>query len=386
MAVAPTPDVRALPASGVNTAGVVAPLPMFNWRALASLPGVHLAATEITDASTGTNAMADAHALRTHSNLELRVTFDSLIGWNGLTMYAQHKTKTGRNGSGSASLVQDFSNIDADDFRAFGEVFLEQRLFDDRLRIKAGRLDFNTEFAGTIHGAAFLNASMGFSPAITAAPTFPLPTEGLNVFVSPTSDLTVGVGVFNGLDGAPAALGATSRFHIAQVHQQWQMGADALDGRLGVGAWRHTGLFLGTADDPDTDPHVPGTGGWFATLDQTLWRGAKRGEGDDDQRAAIAGFAQFGHADPSVQAVHSHQGGGVTLSGLWARRASDVVGLGVTNATWGNGHERIHEVFYQLPVTSHVSLVGDWQRVGRWDDGSQPLRGNVFTLRTILSF
>lgn len=366
------------PADPVRRAGL-------DWRALVARPGVTFSAEEITDASAGSAAFTGARSLRTHSNLELTLDMDSLIGWQGLTIYAQHKTKTGRNGSGEAAFVQNFSNIDADDFRAMGEVWVEQRLLQDRVSIKAGRIDFNSAFAGTDNGASFLNASMGFSPSIVAAPTFPLPTLGVEATVSPWANFNVGVGVFNGLDGAPAPVGGPSRFQIAQANQQWTLGSSQLAGRLGAGAWRHTGMFSAVGADSDAEPGVEGTSGWYATLDQTLWQGHSR-RGDASNHTVVSAFAQIGTADPNVQSVHAHRGGGVTLAGLLAARPNDVIGVGVTHASWGAGQETIGELFYQLPVSSHLSLVADVQRVHRLDGPGLHAYGNVVTMRTVLTF
>ena len=356
-----------------------------DWRTLVSHPGVTFGFEEITDASAGSSALSGAQSLRTHSNIELTLDMDSLVGWRGLTIYAQHKTKTGRNGSGEAAFVQNFSNIDADDFRAMGEVWVEQRVLQDRVSLKAGRIDFNSVFAGTDNGGAFLNASMGFSPSIVAAPTFPLPTWGVEATVSPWSSFNVGVGVFDGLGGAPAPVGGRSRFQIVQANQQWALGPSQLAGRVGVGGWRHTGLFSAIDADPDADPSMSGTNGWYATLDQTLWQGRSR-DGDADNHASVAAFAQFGSSSRTVQAVHAHRGGGLTVSGLLAVRPSDLIGIGVTHASWGTGRETIGELFYQLPVTSHLSLVADVQRVRRLDGPGLRAYGNVVTMRTVLSF
>ncbi len=358
----------------------------FDWRMLVGRPGIAFAAEEITDASSGTSAMSGAHSLRTHSNVELTLDLERMIGVRGLTVYAQHKTRTGRDGSGEAGFVQNFSNIDADNFRSFGEILVEQRLFQDRLRIKAGRLDFNTEFAGTDHGGSFLNAAMGFSPSIVAAPTFPLPTSGANVFVTPRKNLTVGAGVFNGLDGAPAPAGGSSRFQIAQANQQWSVGGAGLPGRVGIGAWRHTGLFASVDAAEDAEPDLKGTRGWYATLDQTLWQGAQREGEKDEARPSVAMFAQFGRADARVQAVNAHQGGGFTLSGVIPGRSSDLIGVGSTHASWTGGRETITEMFYQLRATPHLSFVGDMQQVTRRDAVGDRLRGIVPTLRTVVTF
>lgn len=380
VAAAPT-DIRALGTTGAARTTL-------DWRALLARPGITLGIEEIADASSGTAALADAHAVRTHSSFELALDMDSLAGWSGLTVYAQFKSKNGRNGSGAAAFTQNYSNIDADDFQSFGEVFVEQRLLRDRLRIKAGRLDFNSEFAGTDNGGGFLNASMGYSPSIWAAPTFPLPTSGVNVFVEPREHLTIGVGVFNGLDGAPAAPSRSSRFEIAQANQTWTLGSSTLPGRVGLGYFRHTGLFLAANDDEETAPHLDGTHGWYGAVDQTLWHGAMRSTGGDAEptRSSIGAFAQFGHGDAGVQSVHSHRGGGLTFSGLSSRRPDDMIGVGLTSASWNGGGEFIGEVYYQLPVIAHLSVVADWQRVRRREARASQWLGSVFTMRTIVSF
>ncbi len=378
--------------SAGSMATSTAPLPVdgfrrapLDWRALVVHPGVTFGAEEITDASAGSSAFSGARSVRTHSILELTLDMDSLLGWRGLTVYVEHKAKIGRNGSDNASFVQSFSNIDADDFRAMGEVWVEQRLLQDRLRIKAGRIDFNHTFAGTDNGASFLNASMGFSPSIVAAPTYPLPSLGMEAAVNPWSTFTLGVGVFNGRDGAPAPAAGTSRFRIAQANQQWTLGTTSLAGRVGVGAWKHTGMFSGILSESDDAFDIAGTRGWYATLDQMLWEGHARGD-DAENHASVAAFAQFGSSSPNVQAIHAHRGGGFTLSGLLAARPTDLIGVGVTHASWGTGRETIGELFYQLPVTSHLSLVADVQHVRRLDGPSLRAYGNVATMRTVLSF
>jgi carbohydrate-selective porin OprB len=226
---------------------------------------------------------------------------------------------------------------------------------------------------------------MGFSPSIAAAPTFPLPSLGANLIVAPSSSSTLSVGVLDGLDGAPAAEGRRSLFEIAQFRQSWTLGASQLAGKLGVGGWRHTGLFTAMDAPADSAPAVSGTHGWYATLDQQLWQGAARAT-PDDPRAAIAAFAQVGRSNPLVQTVTRHDGGGLTFSGFVPRRTSDLFGIGLTRASWRDGHESIGEAFYQLPFTSHLSFVADMQRVFQRDVGFDRRNGTVTTLRTIVSF
>lgn len=355
------------------------------WRERLEQRGVSLELAHITDASSSTRALSAARSVRTYGSADLTVHLDSLIGLRGLTVFVQYEAKSGRNVSEAAEVWQNVSNIDAEDFHELGEIWAEQRLFSERVRVKAGRLDFNKEFAGTVFGGDFLNASMGYSPSITAAPTYPLPSLGANAFVSPTKSLSIGVGVFNGIDGAEAAPGQSSLFEIAQATQQWALRGSHLAGQLGFGAWRHTGMFRAIDAADDAPAEVARIRGWFATLDQELWHGSQRSDADDDH-ATIAAFAQAGRADPRAQAIYTHAGGGLTFSGMVPLRVSDVIGVGVTRASLRAGREIVTEAFYQLPVTSHFALEADVQRVSRQDWGAERRLGIVSTLRTIIRF
>lgn len=357
-----------------------------SWRARAGQHGLVFSVRHVTDASGTSSALDSRSSLRTYGSAEVTLHIDSLLPLHGLTVFAQYAAKSGRNLSAATAMMQNFSNIDADDFHGIGELWAEQRLFSSRVRVKAGRLDFNKEFAGTLLGGDFLNSSMGYSPSITAAPTYPLPSAGANVFVSPTGSLTLGAGVFNGVGGATAAPGKQSLFEIAQAAQQWTLPGHALAGRLSGGAWRHTGMFRAVDAAPDAAPAVSNITGWFTTLDQELWHGAARASGDP-KPPTIATFVQAGRSDPRAQAVYTHAGGGLTFSGVVPHRSGDVFGIGVTRASAHAGREMVDEVYYQLPVSSHLALMADVQRVARRDWGAASrTTGAVSTLRTIIRF
>lgn len=361
--------------------------PALSWREQLAGRGVTFEVNHITDASGGSRALVDAGSVRTYGNAGVTLQLDSLLPVHGLRVFAQYAAKSGRNLSAEAAMMQNFSNIDAADFHSIGELWAEQRLFGERLRLKAGRLDFNKEFAGTLMGGSFLNSSMGYSPSITAAPTYPLPSPGANVIVRPTSSLSVGAGVFSGIDGAAAAPGEKSLFEIAQATQRWTLPGRALAGQLGAGGWKHTGLFPAIDAPDDASRAVSHIHGWFATLDQELWHGAVHAGHETAAPPTIAMFAQAGRADPRARSIYTHAGGGLTFSGLLPSRGQDVLGVGSTRASSRDGRELVEEVFYLLPVTSHLALEADVQRVARREWGGNALRGGtVSTLRTTIHF
>ncbi len=383
------------PSGGSVRADVVSPagqLPRAsNWQTLMTWPGVQLEGAAVTDASSGTGAMRAARALRTHTDVTLTIDMDSLAGWPGLTLLAQVKDKRGRDGSSESAVLQSFSNIDAGDFQALGEVFIEQHVWQERLRLKLGRMDFNSDFAATEQGAEFLNASMGFSPSITAAPTYPLPSLGLAVQVKPLERVTLGLGVFDGMNGAPAPNGGTSHFAIGQMDLSWSTDQPARTGRLGVGAFRHSGVFsrVGTSSAAELpgggilpDAAIAGATGWFATVDQTLWQHPKSQDGDAPH--TVAGFVQLGWSDPRVDAIHTHIGGGVTFADI-TPLPSSLLGVAATHAVWHGGRETIGEAYHRFALSGVLSVMVDVQRVYQRSDAGGRRIGNIFSVRTILA-
>lgn len=306
-----------------------------------------------------------------------------------MTVFAQQKIKRGRNASDELGIVQSVSNIDAENFRSLGEVFVEQRLLDDRLRVRVGRMDFNTEYAATDHGGDFLNASMGFSPSVTGAPTYPLPSNGASIVVTPRPSLGVAFGAFDGTAGAPRGESGASQFLIGQLNVGWAREGERHAGRLGVGRFHHSGSFarVGNSEAREHEAEEPGavlgTGGWYATMDQEIFRGVV---GADGESSAIAAFVQLGRSDRHVDAIREHVGGGIVMSGLRTGVRRSAIGIGTTHAAWRGGSESIGEFYHHWPLLKGLTLISDVQRVRQVDVVGGRRVGNIFTLRTIVSF
>jgi len=122
---------------------------------------------------------------------------------------------------------------------------------------------------------------------------------------------------------------------------------------------------------------------WYVTLDQELYRAS---HGDTGTAPTVAAFVQMGRSDRHVDAIHEHLGGGIVLSGVVPGARRSVIGLGGTHATWQNGHESIGEVYQQWPLFGGLTLIVDLQRVHHLDVQGGRRVGNVFTMRSVLTF
>lgn len=297
-----------------------------------------------------------------------------LKGSDGLVRIRNHQSNFGDDFVGAAQL---YSNIDAAAATTLYEAWIEQTLLSDKIRLKAGKIDANTEFAAVQTASDFLNSSMGFSPTIMEFPTYPEPKLGFNFFFHPTGGNTLGVGVFQTASGGPLS--------IIEGSHTWKSGKAENSGRISVGYWRLAG----------TVPRLDGgvseqTDGVYSVIEQKVWKSAESAR----QARSLSLFLQLGTADGMVSAFARHIGGGGVVQGPWGRRGQDSIGVA---ATWvrlasesGEGPalsgEFIFESYYKAAFGKHVAFIQDFQLVHSAGGASSSSNCPVITPRLLVSF
>ena len=99
------------------------------------------------------------------SLLDIRLNYDPrpFLGISGGLFSLDFQNQNGKNGSDRlVGDVQGFDNTDADGRTQIAELWYQQQLLDNRLRIKVGKVDANTEFAAPARGAGVMNRSFGY--------------------------------------------------------------------------------------------------------------------------------------------------------------------------------------------------------------------------------
>ncbi len=307
---------------------------------------------------------------------DANLTFDSepLLGYEGGTLFVDFQTFEGQNGSDEVGDFQAFSNLDADGFTALYELWYQQWLADGVIRIKAGKLDANSEFAYVEHGLEFLQSSMGFSPTILSFPSYPDPATSVNVFLYPTDRIYLGFGLYDGALREGIATGRrgprtffdspADLFYIVELGLTWAL-PDGLEGRLGLGGWGHDGTFERWAGGVED-----GTSGFYLVFDQWLWREAAD---DADDAQGVGVFVQYGYADEAVAEAEHHIGGGFQWTGALPTRDDDVLGFGVSTVLFSQeareagefavASETAVELFYRAQLTPYLALKPDVQYI-----------------------
>ena len=292
--------------------------------------------------------------------LELVVDADleKAAGWTGAAFHANAYQIQGSALSRSyIGNLMAASNLEALPTTRLYEAWIEQKLADGKLAVRAGQLGADTEFLSSNYASLFINSTFGW-PIITAAdlpsggPAYPLATPGVRLGLYPTERLSLLLGVFNG-DPAGASnpdpqvanrYGLNFRvrdpaFVISEL--QYKYGDDksptGLSGTAKLGVWTHFGRFndqrLDTAGMSLADPSSSGAArrrrgdhGVYGVIDQQIFRLA------DDPAKGVGLFARIGAAPGDRNLISFYADAGFNASGMIASRPDDLFGLAVAYA------------------------------------------------------
>jgi porin len=296
----------------------------------------------------------------------MTIDTDTAFGLPGGSFYVGYVGFHGDDGSMDVGDFQGTSNIDAEPFDALYSLWYRQSLFDDRLSIKIGKEDANTDFAYVDNGGGFIHSSPGFSPTIQAFPSYPDPATSVSAFLRPGGGLYVGAGMYDGATQAGIRTGTrgpstfygepSDLFWIGETGIEY---GDVHNGRLGVGYWQHTGEF--ERFDAGTEDHADGA---YIVWDQTIYA-------DNVSAREVGLFAQYGWADEAISEVEHHASTGVQIQSLLTNRPDDLSGLMASyvafsdapGAGFSDDHELAIEAFHAIQAADWLTIKPDLQYI-----------------------
>ena len=267
--------------------------------------------------------------------------------------------------------IQEVDAVPAFEEIVLGELWFEQRFFDDRVRLRGGRMDANTEFAFAEYAATFVTDSAAISPTFVGIPSFLDPALGVTFFAYP-GRYSFGAGVYRGDLTAPGdgSLGKptfldvklegreSSTFAIAEAGRRWNFEVGGgLPGQAKLGGWLIEGSFA-RLDATRGDL----IGGGYLILQQALYD-------EGDARQGLGAFVQIGLTDETYNLARTHQALGLVYRGLLPGREDDRAGLYLSRAGLSDAAgaavsadaETIIEATYALQITPSIIVQPDVQ-------------------------
>lgn len=341
------------------------------------------------------------HAVEHNVDLNAMLTFDTgkLGLWPGGEFFINGEGRYGP--SITERHVGSFSYVHNDEMRDLTQVteyWYRQRLLDDKLWFKLGKMDSWADFNIVEYGLNFFNTSFGGNPLIPL-PTSPETALGAVLGLEPCDWLYALAGVY---DGEPdgRAWGFETAFHgrddsvtLFEIGLRPKLKCCARDL---PGAYRVGGFYASAEHEyirgdlgGRLRPRLHrGNSGLYLAFDQLLW---KESDAADDEQG-LGAFFQFGWTPEAYNPVDEYYGFGFQWTGLLPGRDDDVTGFafghavwsGPAQALWDLHNETALEWFYKVQLTPWMNLQPDLQYFV--DPGGTGRDALVFNLRLQISF
>jgi porin len=307
-----------------------------------------------------------------HFDLAVTVDTRKLGLWDGGTLYALVQNNHGDSGiTAAVGSAQPVTNLEADPYTQLTELFVEQTLLDERLRIRIGKQDANRDFGTPRFGGNFINNNFGMYPT---APLPSYPTTGLGAIIAaaPVAWLTGKAAVY---EGSPdiGGLGLTTAFEdgagytivggASATHRFGPAGRDG--GTTSAGAWWRSGDVMEVGEVATEMPRTfSDDAGWFVQNDERIYLHP----GDPDDPRGLTVIVRASGARSDRNAVTRYAGASAAWHGIGPRR-NDTAGIGAgtfrvaepLGGSPGPHDEWFVEAFYKLRLTSFISLQPDLQ-------------------------
>jgi len=295
----------------------------------------------------------------------LRADLEELVSWPGLALLLHARGQYDDDINADVGAASDpIDDADFDEPIYLDELWLEQAMLHDRLRLRAGFLEQQTVFDRN----AFANSEdLQFMTAfLDNDPVVPLPNGvGGVLFLEPAGWLEVVVGVADG-DMEPRGAGfetAFDRVDSVTGHIELLAKLELPDGAQGLPGHYRLGAFVDGREQLGERGHWGG----YGSFDQLVYRERP------DAEEGLGLFARFGVADPKVNPIAWFWSLGLAYRGPIPGRGADVLGLGSYqaigshryrgDAAAGFDRETGIECYYRVEVLPWLAVTPDLQYV-----------------------
>jgi len=334
-------------------------------------------------------------------DLEIGVDLEKLKLIPGGKVYAlaQGSWSQGIDGPSVGSLFG--VNCDAYGDRATDllQLWYEQSLLENRLKIRVGKLDMTGGFQCQGCPVSFDGNTYANDPtlqflncALINNPSIPFPQQGLGaiVFAEPVDGFYMSAGIADANADNRTTGWHTAFEEDANTLTIFETGITPtlpsangpMQGAYRVGAWYDTAL-----------PKADSWGG-YTSCDQMIF---KEDDNKDDTQG-LGLFARYGLANDDVFMISQFWSAGAQYQGLIPGRDNDVLGFGVANGqlrtvdfdyvnggfVFPKGKETVYELYYNIMLAPWLSLTPDFQFIK--DPISTGSDASVFGLRLQITF
>jgi porin len=267
------------------------------------------------------------------------------------------------------------------------ELWYEQAMFDESLRVRVGKLDLGGGFECrgcpvSFDGNSYANSgtSQFFNGNLGNNPQIPFPEQGLGImaYYNPVEYWYAGFGFSDAqADARETGFNTAMRGEDYFVYMAETGVTPQIDSANGVmqGAYR-VGIWV---DGQDKERFSNGNNyrddlGVYSSCDQMVYKE----NSDDEDQQGIGVFGRWGWAQSDLNEVNQFLSCGVQYQGIIDGRDDDVLAFGMAhgiltnqdNAGFTEDNETAYEVYYSAVVSDNLTLSPSLQYIKNTDAAS----------------
>ena len=339
-------------------------------------------------------------------DLEIGADLQQLLGIEGASLYVHTEGSWSRMDIDATSIGSAFGvNGDAGGRRTMDvtEVWYEQALLDDTLRIRLGKLDIGGGFECrgcpvSFDGSAYANDETGqfLNSALVNNPAIPFPDKGIGVvfYWNPIEWWYASVGAIDAqADARETGLNTAFKdqdyfFFVIEtgIAPLLDSANGPMPGTYRVGLWNDPQ----PKGNSDASKNYRDDVGAYLSFDQMF---CKENSDPEDSQGTGA-FFRYGYANSEKNDVAGFWSFGLQCTGLVDCRDGDVLGVGYANdifsnnasTTYTDDNEDVLEVYYNAQVTPWLNLSPTVQYVADSGGNDTAKDATIFGLRAQWTF
>lgn len=311
----------------------------------------------------------ERESIKGYGLFNLGVNFDTEKAglWKGGTFFGLYQRKAGYGLSGpNGGAMGDFMGFDGWDWREMNQIseyWYQQKFFNNKLRLKLGKQDANTDFCYLNSGWDFMNSGLSVVPNVPM-PTYPDPGFGFMAAFSPKEWITIKEGIYSRF---------SNPFNINEIEIKPKI--KNLPGRYILGAWElsdSNGVDVPSGIDSNGDTYYNNFNrnfGFYTLFEQMLF---KENKNDENDMQGLVAFGQFSMSPSNRNDMARYVGGGLHYLGPIPKRDKDIAGVAVASGNFATrlgsitgqvGDETVIEGFYRVQVTPWFYVQPDVQYI-----------------------
>ena len=310
-------------------------------------------------------------------NIDATIAFDlgRILGNNGGSVFAYLLWNDASTFSDRyPGDAQGVSNIETEQALRLFEFWYE-RIFADRLSLKIGVYDLNSEFDAVDSAALFLNSSHGIIPTYSqtgeSGPSiFPVTSLSARLRWEIDRNNLLRYALLDAVPGDPKNPSATavklsSREGVLHAFEYTREFSGGL--RFGLGAFSYSAEFetIRETDAQGNPVRRGGNNGLYGFAEGNVYA-------DDVKQRSASAFVRLGTANGALNPFDSYLGAGAVLAGFVPRRPEDQIGVSLAIARCGAdyrtandalSHETAIELTYRAHINNRLQIQQDIQYV-----------------------